>query len=260
MIRRLSLYLRFVLPAFSGILFSSMITAQNMNYPQTRKDTQIDSYFGTKVADPYRWLEDDNSAETAKWVEAENKVTFAYLDKIPYRAQVKARIEQLFNYPKYTAPARKGDYLFFTKNDGLQNQNVVYVQKGLDGTPEVLLDPNNFSADGTSRLVNFDPSNDGRYAAYGISVGGSDWQEVHVIDVTTKKVLSDDLKWIKFVGVGWAGKGFFYSRYDAPQPGHELSSKNENQKVYYHTLRDPQSADQLVYQEPQHPQRRNDPC
>ncbi len=140
-IRQLALQLRIILPVFSTLLFSAISYAQGLDYPQTRKDTQVDDYHGTKVADPYRWLEDDNSAETAKWVEAENKVTFAYLDKIPYRAQVKARLEQLFNFPKYTPPFRKGDYLFFTKNDGLQNQNVVYAQKGLEGAPEVLLDP-----------------------------------------------------------------------------------------------------------------------
>ena len=173
-IRQLALQLRIILPVFSTLLFSAISYAQGLDYPQTRKDTQVDDYHGTKVADPYRWLEDDNSAETAKWVEAENKVTFAYLDKIPYRAQVKARLEQLFNFPKYTPPFRKGDYLFFTKNDGLQNQNVVYAQKGLEGAPEVLLDPNKFSADGTSRLGAFNVSEDGRYAAYGISVGGSD--------------------------------------------------------------------------------------
>src|SRR6202795_1204940 len=194
-IRQLALQLRFVFPLFSTLLLSTVSLSQGLDYPQTRKDNQVDDYHGTKVADPYRWLEDDNSSETAKWVEAENKVTFGYLDKIPYRAQVKARLEQLFNYPKYTAPYRKGESLFFTKNDGLQNQNVVYVQKGLDGAPEVLLDPNQFSADGTSRLGAFDVSPDGRYVAYGISVGGSDWQEGHVIEVASKKVLADDLKW-----------------------------------------------------------------
>jgi prolyl oligopeptidase len=185
-IRQLALQLRIILPVFSTLLFSAISYAQGLDYPQTRKDTQVDDYHGTKVADPYRWLEDDNSAETAKWVEAENKVTFAYLDKIPYRTQVKARLEQLFNFPKYTPPFRKGDYLFFTKNDGLQNQNVVYAQKGLEGAPEVLLDPNKFSADGTSRLGAFNVSEDGRYAAYGISVGGSDWQEGHVIEIATR--------------------------------------------------------------------------
>ena len=254
-IRQFLPHLRFLLPLIFGMLLSTISFGQALEYPQTRKDNQVDDYFGTKVADPYRWLEDDNSAETAKWVEAENKVTFVYLEKIPYRAQVKSRLEQLFNYPKYTAPFRRGEYLFFSKNEGLQNQNIEYVQKGLEGAPEVLLDPNQFSADGTSRLINFDVSSDGRFAAYGISVGGSDWLEIHVLEVATKKVLPDDLKWIKFVGVGWAGNGFFYSRYDAPQPGHELSSKNEDQKVYFHTLGTPQSEDRLIYQDPQHPLR-----
>jgi prolyl oligopeptidase len=254
-ISQLALHPRVILPVFSALLFSMVSIAQGLDYPQTRKDSQVDDYHGTKVADPYRWLEDDNSAETAKWVEAENKVTFGYLEKIPYRAQVKARLEQLYNFPKYTPPFRKGDYLFFTKNDGLQNQNVVYAQKGLEGAPEVLLDPNKFSADGTSRLGAFNVSEDGRYAAYGISVGGSDWQEGHVIEIATRKVLTDDLKWIKFTGFGWAGNGFFYSRFDAPEPGHELSSKNEFQKVYYHVLGTEQSADELIYEDKQNPQR-----
>jgi prolyl oligopeptidase len=254
-IRHRALHSRLVLPVFSTLLFSTISIGQGLDYPQTRKDHQVDDYHGVKVADPYRWLEDDNSAETAKWVEAENKVTFGYLDKIPYRAQVKARLEQLYNFPKYTPPFRKGDYLFFTKNDGLQNQNVVYAQKGLEAAPEVLLDPNKFSADGTSRLGAFNVSEDGRYAAYGISVGGSDWQEAHVIEIATRKALTDDLKWIKFTGFGWAGNGFFYSRFDAPEPGHELSSKNEFQKVYYHVLGSPQSDDELIYEDKQNPQR-----
>jgi prolyl oligopeptidase len=254
-IRQLALHLRFVLTVFSTLMLSTISMAQGLDYPQARKDNQVEDYHGTKVADPYRWLEDDNSAETAKWVEAENKVTFAYLDKIPYRAQVKTRLEQLFNFPRYTPPFRKGDYLFFTKNDGLQNQNVVYAQKGLESAPEVLLDPNKFSADGTSRLGAFNVSDDGRYAAYGISVGGSDWQEGHVIEIATRKVLTDELKWIKFTGFGWAGNGFFYSRFDAPETGHELSSKNEFQKVYFHVLGTEQSADELIYEDKQNPQR-----
>ena len=254
-IRHRALHSRLVLPVFSTLLFWTISIGQGLDYPQTRKDNQVDDYHGVKVADPYRWLEDDNSAETAKWVEAENKVTFGYLEKIPYRAQVKARLEQLYNFPKYTPPFRKGDYLFFTKNDGLQNQNVVYAQKGLEAAPEVLLDPNKFSADGTSRLGAFNVSEDGRYAAYGISVGGSDWQEAHVIEIATRKALTDDLKWIKFTGFGWAGNGFFYSRFDAPEPGHELSSKNEFQKVYYHVLGSPQSDDELIYEDKQNPQR-----
>ncbi len=237
-----------------AILVSASLS-QQLEYPQTHKGDQVDDYHGTKVADPYRWLEDDNSVETAKWVEAENKVTFAYLDKIPYRSQVKQRLEQLYNYPKYTAPFRKGDLLFFTKNDGLQNQSVVYAQKGLDGTPEVLLDPNKFSADGTTRLGSLEISSDGRYAAYGMEVGGSDWQEARIRDVATKQDLADDLKWLKFSGFAWAGRGFFYSRFDVPQKEHELSSKNEFQKVYYHKLGTPQSEDELIYEDKANPQR-----
>jgi prolyl oligopeptidase len=229
--------------------------AQQLDYPQTQKVEQVDDYHGTKVADPYRWLEDDNSAETAKWVEAENKVTFGYLEKIPYREQVKKRLEQLYNYPKYSAPFRRGELLFFTKNDGLQNQSVVYMQEGLDGVPEVLLDPNKFSADGTTRLGIFEVSHDGKYAAYSKSVGGSDWQEAYVLDVAGKKDLTDDLKWLKATGISWAGNGFFYSRYDVPEKGHELSSKNEFQKVYYHKLGAPQADDELIYEDKANAQR-----
>lgn len=245
-----------IITGFLGLAIGALpLVGQSLEYPQTRKVEQADDYHGTRVADPYRWLEDDNSAETAKWVEAENKVTFKYLDKIPYRAAVKQRLEQLYNYPKYTAPFRKGELLFYMKNDGLQNQNVVYTQKGLDGAPEMLLDPNKFSSDGTTRLGIFSVSRDGRYAAYGMQVSGSDWQEVHVLDVTTKKDLSDDLKWLKVGGVGWTRGGFFYSRYDAPEKGHELSSKSEFQKVYFHKLGAPQSDDELIYEDQANPQR-----
>ncbi|HST53593.1 MAG TPA: prolyl oligopeptidase family serine peptidase [Pyrinomonadaceae bacterium] len=228
--------------------------AQKITYPQAKRGDQVDDYFGVKVADPYRWLEDENSPETKRWVEDENKVTFGYLEKIPFRQAVKTRLEQLFNYPRYTAPFRRGEYYFFFKNDGLQNQNVLYVQKGLDGTPEVLLDPNKFSADGTSRLGAFDPSKDARYAAYGISSGGSDWEEFHVLDVAAKKDLPDVLKWVKVSGIAWQGDGFYYSRYDA-LAGNELTAKNENHKVYFHRVGTPQSADELVYEDKANPQR-----
>jgi len=243
---------------FGLVLAATPVLGQGLEYPQTRKVDQVDEYHGTKVADPYRWLEDDNSPETAKWVEAENKLTFAYLDKIPYRAQVKQRLEQLFNYPKYTAPFRKGELLFYTKNDGLQNQSVVYVQKGTDGTPEVLIDPNKFSPDGTTRLGSFEVSRDGRFLVYGMQVGGSDWRELHVLDVAMKKDLSDDVRWIKFSNGAWAGNGFFYSRFEEPEKGHELSSKNEYQKVYYHTLGKLQSEDELVYEDKANPLRGHD--
>ncbi len=231
------------------------VNAQALQYPKTAKVDHTDTYFGVTVADPYRWLEDDNSAETAKWVEEQNKVTFAYLEKIPYRATIKARLEKLYNYPKYSAPFRKGEYFFFSKNDGLQNQSVLYVQKGLEGKPEVLLDPNTFSTDGTTRLSAFALSKDGKYAAYGISRSGSDWQEYCVMEMTTRKTQPDTLKWIKVSGISWQGDGFYYSRYAAPEKGKELSSKNEDHKVYFHRAGTPQMADELVYEDPAHPQR-----
>jgi prolyl oligopeptidase len=226
--------------------------AQQLNYPQTRKTDQVDDYHGVKVADPYRWLEDDRSAETAAWVEAQNKVTFGYLDKIPFRAQVRKRVEQLYNYPKYSAPFRKGGNFIFSKNDGLQNQSVIYIQKGLNGTPEVLIDPNKFSTDGTVQLGSLELSKDGKYAAYTLSKSGSDWMEAYVLEVATKKVLPDHIQWIKFSGAAWFGEGFFYSRYPEPQGGHDLSSKNEFQSVYYHRLGAPQASDELVYEDKAH--------
>lgn len=243
------------LAALASILTHA--NAQKLQYPETKKVDHVDTYFGVKVADPYRWLEDDNSAETAQWVEAENKVTFGYLEKIPYRHRVKQRLEDLFNYARYTAPYRKGNYYFFYKNDGLQNQSVLYIQKGLDGTPEVLIDPNKFSADGTSRLGTFALSKDGKYATVGVSRSGSDWQDFFVMDVAAKMYLPDTLLWMKFSSAAWQGNGFYYSRFDAPEKGKELSSKNLNQKVYYHKVGTPQSADDLIYEDSAHPERLN---
>ena len=224
-------------------------------YPPTKKVDQVDDYFGTKVPDPYRWLEDENSAETKAWVDAQNVVTFGYLDKIPYREKLKARLTQLFNYPRISAPFRRGDTYFFTKNDGLQNQSVYYIQKGVNGTPEVFLDPNKFSADGTSVLSAFSLSKDGKYLAYGISQGGSDWVTIHLMEVATRKNLSDELKWLKASGVSWQGNGFYYSRYPEPQKGRELTTKNEFQTVYFHAVDTPQEADALVYEDKKNPQR-----
>ena len=226
-----------------------------LDYPQTRKVDHVDTYHGIAVPDPYRWVEDDNSPETAQWVAAENKVTFGYLEQIPYRAQLKARLEALFNYPKYGAPSRKGEFFFFSKNDGLQNQSVLYIQKGLTGTPEVLIDPNAWSADGTTRLVAFSLSKNGKYAVVGVSRAGSDWQEFGVMEVATKTMLPDKLEWVKVSGASWRGDGFYYSRYPAPEKGHELSSANENHQVYFHKVGTPQSADELVFQDPANPQR-----
>ncbi len=231
-----------------------------LTYPQTRKTDQTDTYHGTQVADPYRWLEDDRSAETAEWVTAQNKVTSGYLAQIPYRKQLQNRLEQVYNYPKYSAPSRKGDYFYFRKNDGLQNQSVLYRQptlrqKGLDGNPQIVIDPNKLSADGTTRLTTFALSKDGRYAAYALSKAGSDWQDILVMDMNTLQTLPDKIEWTKFSGVAWQGDGFYYSRYDQPATGTELSSKNEYQKVYFHRIGTAQTADPLVYEDKAHPLR-----
>ncbi|HEY3169170.1 MAG TPA: prolyl oligopeptidase family serine peptidase, partial [Candidatus Binatia bacterium] len=225
-------------------------------YPETKKGDTVDDYFGTKVADPYRWLEGDaNVPEVRSWVEAQNKVTFAYLEKIPFRQKIKDRLTQLYNYPKYSSPTRRGDYLFYTKNDGLQNQSVWYRQKGLDGTPEILLDPNKLSADGTTRLGVFSISKDGKYTGYGVSKGGSDWNDVYVMATATKATQPDHLEWVKVSGISWMGDGFFYSRYPAPEKGHELTTKNENHQVFYHQVGTTQSQDGLVYEDKANPQR-----
>ncbi|MHB1312395.1 MAG: prolyl oligopeptidase family serine peptidase [Gemmatimonadaceae bacterium] len=227
--------------------------AQQVTYPVTKKVDHVDTYFGTRVADPYRWLEDENSPETTAWVEAQNRVTFGYLAAIPYRDALKARLETLFNYAKYGAPGRKGQNYIFSRNDGLQNQSVLYIQKGLDGSPEVLLDPNTFAADGTSRLAGFSLSRDGKYAAFGKSVGGSDWTELHVMEVATRRVLPDVIKWAKFGGAQWLGNGFYYSRYPAPDSSKALTAKNENHMVYFHKVGTSQDKDVLVFEDRSHP-------
>ncbi|MEK6334641.1 MAG: prolyl oligopeptidase family serine peptidase [Acidobacteriota bacterium] len=231
--------------------------AGRLTYPETKKVDVVDDYFGTKVPDPYRWLEDDRAPEVAAWVEAQNKVTFDYLEKIPYRAQIRARLEKLLNYPRFSAPTRRGENFIFSKNDGLQNQGVFYIQKGLDGPPDLLLDPNKFSADGTSQLGGFSLSESGKYVAYGISEGGSDWRDYYVLDVATRKALSDHLEWVKFSGASWVGdEGFFYNRYPQPESGKKMAGKNDYQKIYYHKVGTAQSEDKLVYEDNEHPQRR----
>lgn len=231
-------------------------TPAKLAYPLAKKVEQVDDYFGTKVSDPYRWLEDENSAETKQWVEDENKITFAYLDTIPYRTQLKARLETLQNYPRFTQPSRRGEWFFFSRNDGLQNQNVQYMQKGLNGAPELLLDPNKLSADGTSKLAAFSLSKNGKYLGYGVSQGGSDWSNVYVMEVATRKTLPEKLEWIKASQVSWCGdEGFFYSRYPAPEKGKEMTSKNEFQTVYFHKVGTPQADDELVYEDKENPLR-----
>ncbi|MBC7009353.1 S9 family peptidase [Pseudoalteromonas sp. BZK2] len=217
-----------------------------VNYPETKKGNVVDEYFGEKVADPYRWLEDDMSDETAQWVKAENDVTFSYLKNIPYRDELKTTLEKLMNYEKVTAPFKEGEYTYFYKNDGLQNQYVVYRKKG-DSEAEVFLDPNTFSADGTTSMSGLTFTEDGTLAAYQISEGGSDWRKIIIIDTATKQPIEEALVDVKFSGISWLGnEGFYYSSYDKPK-GSELSAKTDQHKVYYHKLGTAQADDQLVY-------------
>jgi prolyl oligopeptidase len=237
------------------LLVSPYYLIAQLQYPATKKTETVEDYHGTKVSDPYRWLEDDNSPETKAWVEEQNKVTKSYFDKIPYRADWMARLEEINNYPKYSAPSRTNEYYYYSKNDGLQNQNIIYRQKGLDGKPELVLDPNKFSVDGTTSLGAFSISKDGHYAVIGKSTGGSDWRTFFVMDMTTLKYLPDSLSWVKVSGASWQGDGFFYSRYPTPEKGKELSTKNENHQVFYHKVGTTQEQDMLVYEDKANPQR-----
>ncbi|PRY95796.1 prolyl oligopeptidase family protein [Marinilabilia salmonicolor] len=220
-------------------------------YPETKKVDTVDVYYGTEVPDPYRWLEDDQSEETKDWVQRQVKVTNKYLSEIPFRDRLKERLTEVWNYEKQGTPVRKGKYWFFMRNNGLQNQYVVYVKEGEDGEERVLLDPNKLSDDGTVALSDYAVSEDGTYMAYSISRGGSDWREIYVLDVATGEQLDDHLEWVKFSGISWMGeKGFVYSRYDAPAQGEELTNVNEFQQVYYHQIGDEQSQDELIYKDP----------
>ncbi|MGQ2106550.1 prolyl oligopeptidase family serine peptidase [Ornithobacterium rhinotracheale] len=218
-----------------------------LKYPTTKKENVSYEHFGVKVQDPYRWLEDDRSAETAAWVKAENEVTNAYLAQIPFRNQLKKQLTDLWNYEKISAPSRHGDWLYFYKNDGLQAQSVLYRKKSENAKPEVFLDPNKFSKDGTTSLAGISFSKDGSLAAYQISEGGSDWRKVIVIDTNTKQQVGDILVDVKFSEPAWLGnEGFFYSSYDKPQ-GSELSAKTNQHKLYFHKLRTPQKSDELIF-------------
>jgi len=228
---------------------------KKINYPETAKVDQVDEYFGVEVADPYRWLEDDNSAETAEWVKAENAVTQKYLQDIPFRQAIIDRLTEIWNYPRYRTPVKKGDLYYFRKNDGLQNQDVLYVMEGENGTPEVLLDPNTLSEDGTVALSSWNLSKDGKYLGYLIARAGSDWNEIYVMDLEAKEIVDEPIKWVKFSGLSWKDDGFFYSRYDEPDEGEELSDVNEYHKVYYHKVGTPQSEDELVYENQDYPRR-----
>ena len=218
-----------------------------VNYPETKKVNQVDEYFGTEVEDPYRWLEDDRSEETEEWVKAQNKVTFNYLEQIPFRDKIKNRLTELWDYETMSAPFKKGGKYFFFKNDGLQNQSVLYMQKSLQDEPKVLIDPNKFSEDGTVALGGISVSNDAKYIAYQLSEGGSDWNEINVRDIETGQDLEDHISWVKFSNIAWYKDGFFYSRYDAPEEGEEFSGVNKFHKVYYHQLGTPTTSDKIIF-------------
>src|SRR6266550_590501 len=243
-----------------GLFLTGMFTsavpapAQTLQYPAARKSDVVDDYHGTRVPDPYRWLEDPDSPESRAWIEAQNRLTAAYLAEIPARAAIRQRLTKLWNYPKYGAPVRKAGRYFFLKNDGLQNQSVLYKQASLEATPETLLDPNILSEDGTVALSTLAVADNGRLLAYGTEASGSDWEEFRVRDVVTARDLPDHLKWIKFSGASWTkdGAGFFYSRY--PEPTDKaLTDVNRFQRLYYHRLGTDQAQDVLVYERPDQP-------
>jgi prolyl oligopeptidase len=235
---------------------STLMSTAQLKYPATKKTDFSEDYHGTRVEDPYRWLEDDNSEETKSWVRDENKVTFDYLSKIPYRDEIKKRLEMLWDYPKYSSPFQKAGYYYFFKQEGLQNQAVMYRQKGIDGEPEEFLNPNTLSKEGIAALAGFNFSKNGKYIAYSIAVAGSDWQEVYVMETSTKKLLSDKIQYVKFSNYSWDKEdGFYYSGYDKPDEKSKLSGQNQFHKVFYHKLGTEQSADSLVYEDKQHPLR-----
>lgn len=228
-----------------------------MEYPTTKRVDQVDEFFGTKVADPFRWLEDDvrNSDDVKVWVEAQNKLTFSIIEQLPHRQAIEDRLTQLWDYEKYGVPFKRGDKYFYFKNNGLQNQSVLYKLDSLDAPPELLVDPNKWSEDGTDALGGMVFSDDGKLMAYGVQKAGSDWRTWHVLEVESGKKLSDELRWIKFGGVSWTSdsKGFYYSRYDEPQAEEKFQGLNLGQKVYYHTIGDEQSEDKLIHENPENP-------
>ena len=230
---------------------------KRMNYVATKKVDQVDEYHGVKVSDPYRWLEDDvrQSKEVAEWVEAQNKLTFSFLESIPQREPIKKRLTELWNYEKFGVPSKVGGRYYYSKNDGLQNQSVLYVLDKLDGEPRVLLDPNAWSKDGTVALAATSFSDDGKYVAYSVAEAGSDWNTWRIMEIDSGRLLADELKWIKFSGVSWTNdsRGFFYSRFDAPKEGAAFQGLNKNQKVYFHRIGTPQSDDVLVFKRPDQP-------
>ncbi|MEZ5043517.1 MAG: prolyl oligopeptidase family serine peptidase [Saprospiraceae bacterium] len=225
----------------------------NISYPLTDRINQTDNYHGVNITDPYRWLEDDMAPEVSAWVKEQNLVTANYLSQIPYRQKIADRLSSLMNYARYSSPFRAGDYYFFYKNDGLQNQAVIYFQKGLDGEPAVFIDPNDYSKEGTTAINLLSFSEDNKYVAYAIAEAGLDWQEIHLMEIATQKKCTDVIKWVKFSGASWYKDGIFYSRYPAPNGSSKRTGKNKNHQVYYHQLGTDQSEDILIYEDAEHP-------
>ena len=243
-----------ILPFFAvGCQSTSEPTSVMIEYPVTEKQQVSDDYFGTIIEDPYRWLENDTSKKTGEWVKKQNEVSFGFLEQIPFREAIRQRYEELFNYPKLSSPFKAGDYYFFFKNDGLQNQSVIYYQKGLDGKPEVFINPNELSKDGTVSINLIGFSNDDRYVAISRNDAGSDWQQIRIIEIETKQELEDRLDWVKFSGASWKNNGFYYSRYPQPEEGIELSGSNKYHWVYYHELGTDQEEDQLIFKDEENP-------
>lgn len=249
-------YKRIAIASFcTAISFSTM--AQQVQYPKTERVQQVDDYFGVKINDPYRWLEDDTAQKTEAWVKEQNAVTNGYLAAIPFRGKIKKRLTELWDYPKNSAPQKEGEYFLSYKNNGLQNQSVLFVQKGLNGKAEVLLDPNKLSSDGTVALQATAFSKKQKYFAYAVSASGSDWQEIYIMDFASKNLLNEKLEYVKFTGISWAGDdGFYYSGYDRPKnEATKFSAKTEFQKIYFHKIGTEQSADKLIYEDKEHPLR-----
>ena len=229
-------------------------TSSIIEYPDTFQDTTIvDNYFGTKISDPYRWLEDENSDATKNWITAQRKVTNSYLDSIPFRGKIKQQLADLWDYESMSAPSKHGDYYVYTKNNGKQNQSVYYINTGVDGKEEVLLDPNILSEDGTTSIGGVSFSKDNKYLGYLVSKAGSDWKEIFIMDITTKEILSETIKWVKFSGINWYKNGFYYSGYKAPKSGKELSTKNEYHTLFYHELGTKQIKDKTIYRDDKEP-------
>ena len=243
-----------VLIAFIPMLFIAC-NSNRVKYPEAKKGDVVDNYFGTQVADPYRWLEDDKSPEVTEWVKAQNEVTFNYLNQIPFRSKIKDRLTEIWNYTSMGTPFKEGGRYYFFKKDGLQNQSVLYTMESLTSEPKVLLDPNTFSEDGTVALSTVVPSRDGKYLAYSTNDGGSDWQKISVLDLVSGQKLADEIKWVKFSSIAWYKNGFFYSRYDAQKEGSELSNINQNHKVYYHKIGENPDNDELIFSNKQFPLR-----